>query len=200
MYTKLSAGAAGYDVLVPTSYMVKTLAREERIQPLDHSKIPNLTHVDPDYLKRSLDPEMKYSVPYMMAPTCIAWLKSKVANPEPSYRMFGRSDLKGRMTLLDDFRGHDGAVHERRADPGAGTLADNEDFLEFDLRTGFAFELLDLDDVVGSNLILLPAGLDDCEHCFSFHVLTASAKPLHGLATGGLLVQSVGLKRSGLRR
>ena len=104
MYAKLAAGASGYDVLVPTSYMVKTLVREDRIQPLDHSKIPNISHVDPDYLKRALDPEMKFSVPYMMAPTCIAWSKSKVTNPEPSYRMFGRTDLKGRMTLLDDFR------------------------------------------------------------------------------------------------
>jgi spermidine/putrescine transport system substrate-binding protein len=47
---------------------------------------------------------MAHSVPYMMAPTCIAWLGSKVANAEPSYRMFDREDLKGRITLLDDMR------------------------------------------------------------------------------------------------
>ena len=104
MYAKLSAGATGYDVLVPTSYMVKTLVRENRLLALDHAKLPNLQHVDAGYLKRALDPGMIHSVPYMMAPTCIAWLASKVTDATPSYAMFDRADLKGRMTLLDDMR------------------------------------------------------------------------------------------------
>lgn len=104
MYAKLTAGATGYDVLVPSSYMVKTLVRENRLLALDQAKLPNIKHIDAGYLKRALDPTMAHSVPYMMAPTCIAWLKSKVANPEPSYAMFDRADLKGRITLLDDMR------------------------------------------------------------------------------------------------
>lgn len=104
MYAKLTAGATGYDVLVPSSYMVKTLVRENRLLALDQAKLPNIKHVDASYLKRALDPTMAHSVPYMMAPTCIAWLKSKVANAEASYAMFDRADLKGRITLLDDMR------------------------------------------------------------------------------------------------
>lgn len=104
MYAKLAAGATGYDVLVPSSYMVKTLARENRLLALDHAKLPNLKHVDPDYLKRALDSGMVHSVPYMMAPTCLAWLGSKVRDATPSYAMFDREDLKGRVTLLDDMR------------------------------------------------------------------------------------------------
>jgi spermidine/putrescine transport system substrate-binding protein len=104
MHAKLSAGAGGYDVLVPTSYMVKTLIREGRLQKLDHAKLTNIKNVDADYLKHALDPGMTYSVPYMLAPTCIAWLASKVSNPVASYTMFDREDLKGRITLLDDMR------------------------------------------------------------------------------------------------
>ena len=104
MYAKLSAGATGYDVLVPSSYMVKTLVRENRLLALDHAKLPHLKHVDANYLQRALDPGMVHSVPYMMAPTCIAWLGSKVANAVASYSMFDRADLKGRITLLDDMR------------------------------------------------------------------------------------------------
>lgn len=104
MYAKLTAGATGYDVLVPSSYMVKTLIRENKLLPLDHAKIPNIKFVDAAYLKRALDPSMKHSVPYMMAPTCLAWLGSKVSNPVASYSMFDRADLKGRITLLDDMR------------------------------------------------------------------------------------------------
>lgn len=104
MYAKLKAGATGYDVLIPSSYMVKTLHREQLLQPLDHAKIPNLTHVDKDHLKSALDPKMEHSVPYMMAPTCLAYLKSKVQNPVESWSMLDRADLKGRITMLDDMR------------------------------------------------------------------------------------------------
>jgi spermidine/putrescine transport system substrate-binding protein len=104
MYAKLKAGATGYDILTPSSYMVKTLIRENLLAPLDLAKIPNIKHVDADYLKRALDPTMGHSVPYMMACTCLAWLGSKVTDSVPSYRMFDRADLKGRITLLDDMR------------------------------------------------------------------------------------------------
>jgi spermidine/putrescine transport system substrate-binding protein len=40
----------------------------------------------------------------MMAPTCLAWLTSKVSDADASYKMFDRADLKGRITLLDDMR------------------------------------------------------------------------------------------------
>lgn len=104
MYAKLTAGATGYDLFTPSSYMVKALAREKMLLPLDHAKIPNLPHIDPAYLKRALDPQMVHSVPYMMACTCLAWLGSKVENPVASYEMFDRPALKGRITLLDDMR------------------------------------------------------------------------------------------------
>ncbi|MEO5713159.1 MAG: spermidine/putrescine ABC transporter substrate-binding protein [Luteolibacter sp.] len=104
MLAKLTAGATGYDVLTPSSYMIKALVREKLLLPLDQSKIPNIKHIDPAYLKRALDPEMTHSVPYLMACTCIAWLGSKVEKPVASYEMFDRPALKGRITLLDDMR------------------------------------------------------------------------------------------------
>ncbi|RYD22308.1 MAG: spermidine/putrescine ABC transporter substrate-binding protein [Verrucomicrobiaceae bacterium] len=104
MYAKLTAGATGYDLLTPSSYMVKTLVREKKLVTLDHSQLPNIKHVDAEYLKRALDPKMEHSVPYMMASTCLGWLKSKVTDAVPSYAMLDRADLKGRITLLDDMR------------------------------------------------------------------------------------------------
>src|SRR5690606_10672937 len=95
----------GYDVLVPTSYMVKILAREGLIAELDHSKLKNLSHVDTDYLAAlAFDKEMKWSVPYMLAPTGIAYVSDRVENVEPTWRVFERTDLKGRMTMLNDSR------------------------------------------------------------------------------------------------
>ncbi len=104
MLAKLTAGATGYDLLTPSSYMVKALVREKLLLPLDLAKIPNIKHIDAAYLKRALDPQMTHSVPYLMACTSIAWLASKVENPMASYEMFDRPALKGRITLLDDMR------------------------------------------------------------------------------------------------
>ena len=110
MYAKLKAGATGYDVITPTSYKVSLMESQGMLQSLDHSLLPNLVHVDPEYLAIAIDKDMKFSVPYMLTNTGIAYLKSKVADFEPTWGMFGRADLKGRMVMLNDMRETNGAA------------------------------------------------------------------------------------------
>jgi spermidine/putrescine transport system substrate-binding protein len=104
MLAKLEAGATGYDLLVPSSYAVQALKRKGLLQSLDHSKIPNLKNIDQAYLAKALDGKMEFSVPYMIAPTCLCYLASKVTDPKPTWAMLERPELKGRITLLDDMR------------------------------------------------------------------------------------------------
>jgi len=110
MYAKLKAGATGYDIVFPSSYMVKIMHAQGMLQPLRPEWLPNLRHVDRDYLKLAMDPAMEHSVPYMLTYTGIACLKSKVAGFEPSWAMFERADLKSRMTMLNDMRETIGAA------------------------------------------------------------------------------------------
>lgn len=110
MYAKLKAGATGYDVLFPSSYMVKLLKQQNMLQDLDHSLLQNTRNVDPDYLASSMDRAMTYSVPYMLTTTGIAYLKSKIPTFEPSWAMFDRPELKGRVTMLNDMRETIGAA------------------------------------------------------------------------------------------
>jgi spermidine/putrescine transport system substrate-binding protein len=104
MYAKLKAGAAGYDILTPTSYMVSLMNSQGMLLRLDRGQLPNLAHIDPEYLKLAVDPAMDHSVPYMVVNTVIAYLQSRVGDFQPSWSMFDRSDLKGRMTMLNDMR------------------------------------------------------------------------------------------------
>lgn len=104
MLAKLESGATGYDVLVPSSYAVQALQRKGLVRTLDHAKLPNLSHLDKDYLAKAPDAAMAVSVPYLMAPTCLAYLASKVPDPVTSWAILDRTDLKGRVTLLDDMR------------------------------------------------------------------------------------------------
>ena len=110
MYAKLKAGAGGYDVLTPSSYMVQVMNAQGMLRALDHERLPNLRNVDRAILGRAIDPEMHHSAPYMLTITGIAYLKSRVASFRPSWAMFGRTDLAGRMTMLNDMRETMGAA------------------------------------------------------------------------------------------
>jgi spermidine/putrescine transport system substrate-binding protein len=110
MYAKLKAGASGYDIITPSSYMVNIMAGQDLLQPLDRTRLPNLTNVDPEYLAIALDKDMKWSAPYMLTNSGVAYLKSKVENVEPTWAVFDRADLKGRMTMLNDMRETVGAA------------------------------------------------------------------------------------------
>jgi spermidine/putrescine transport system substrate-binding protein len=110
MYAKLKAGAGGYDIITPSSYMVQVMHRQGMLLPLDHAKLPSIANVDPEVLKIAIDPRMDHSVPYMMTITGIAYLKSKVKDFKPTWAMLDRTDLAGRMTMLADMRETIGAA------------------------------------------------------------------------------------------
>ena len=64
MYAKLSSGAVSYDVVIPSDYMIERLISEDRIQPLDFSKLTNYDLIDGQYKGVFYDPDNRYSVPY----------------------------------------------------------------------------------------------------------------------------------------
>ena len=105
LHAKLKGGATGYDVVFPSSYVVSMMVNDGLLQKLNHANIPNLKNVDPAFLTAvSIDKQMVHSVPYMSGATGIAYRKDEVKDFVPSWTMFARSDLAGRMTLLDDSR------------------------------------------------------------------------------------------------
>jgi spermidine/putrescine transport system substrate-binding protein len=110
MYAKLKAGATGYDLIFPSSYMVTVMQAQGLLQPIDHARVPNLVHLDPAYRKVIADPECRYSVPYMISNAGLAYRKSRVPDFEPTWAVLDRADLAGRMTLLDDMRETIGAA------------------------------------------------------------------------------------------
>ena len=110
MYAKLKAGATGYDLLFPSSYMVKIMAEQGMLQKLNPDWIPNLKNIDSAYLDMAVDKEMAHSVPYTVTVTCLGYLASKVKDFEPTWGMLDRVDLKGRMTMLNDHRETIGAA------------------------------------------------------------------------------------------
>ena len=64
MYAKLKSGAASYDVIIPSDYMVARMINEGMLQKLDYSNIPNYKFIGEAYKGLEYDPDNEYSVPY----------------------------------------------------------------------------------------------------------------------------------------
>ena len=103
MYAKFKNGARGYDVIFPSSYMVKLMDEQGMLRKLDKSLLPNIANVDERYLSLAFDKQMDHSVPYMITVTCLAYTPA-AGDVAANYSQFDRADLKGRMTLLNDLR------------------------------------------------------------------------------------------------
>jgi spermidine/putrescine transport system substrate-binding protein len=100
---KLQAGARGYDIVVPTGYMVETMIASNILEELDHSKIPNLQNVDPQFLDLPFDPGNRYSVPKDYGTTGYGYRSKLVKDEMTSWEDFFSLGPKysGRYTVLD---------------------------------------------------------------------------------------------------
>ena len=61
LYAKLKSGAANYDVIIPSDYMVAKMISEGMLMPLDYSNIPNFQNIDEEYRNGDYDPENAYT-------------------------------------------------------------------------------------------------------------------------------------------
>ncbi|MDR0476295.1 MAG: extracellular solute-binding protein [Treponema sp.] len=105
MYAKIKTGGTGYDLVFPSGDYVSIMIEQKMLEPIDRTLIPNLENIDPEVLKKTFyDSNMEYSVPYYWGAAGITVNTAKVPDYEESWSIFGRSDLKGRMTMLDDMR------------------------------------------------------------------------------------------------
>jgi len=86
LLAKLQGGAAGYDVVVPSDYMVSILIKQGLLAELDHAKIPNLAHVYKHLKGLYYDPQNTYSLPYLWGTTGIGYNADLVKPPPESWQ------------------------------------------------------------------------------------------------------------------
>ena len=104
MVAKLQAGASGYDVIIPSDYMIDILSKQNLIQKLDLAKIPNIANVDPQFRNLAFDPKNEYSVPYQWGTVGLAINREQVKEPVDSWTILWDAKYAGRIVLLDDSR------------------------------------------------------------------------------------------------
>jgi spermidine/putrescine-binding protein len=104
LLAKLQGGAAGYDVVVPSDYMVSILIKQGLLAELDPAKIPNLAHVFKHLKGLYYDPKNIYSVPYLWGTTGIGYNADLVSPPPESWQVLWDARYKGKISLLNDER------------------------------------------------------------------------------------------------
>ena len=71
-------GASGYDVVVPTGPFVPAMIQQDLLEPLDLSRIPNFSNLDPAYSDQSWDPGNSHTVCKDWGTTGYVYDKTKI--------------------------------------------------------------------------------------------------------------------------
>lgn len=101
---KLQSGMAGYDLVVPSDYMLRILAAEKLLLPLDRARLKGFANLEPRFLNREFDPENRHSVPYLWGTTGLGYDKAKAGGPLDSWSAVFDPRFQGRILMLDDPR------------------------------------------------------------------------------------------------
>jgi spermidine/putrescine transport system substrate-binding protein len=105
LLAKLKGGARGYDLAVPTGYMVSILAQEKLLEPIDWSKLPNVRkNVDKKFRRLPFDPKDTYSVAKDWGTTGFMYRSDLVKERPKSWKEFvalTKGKYSGKVTVLD---------------------------------------------------------------------------------------------------
>ncbi len=104
LLAKLQAGASGYDVIIPSDYIVTIMAAQGMLEEMDLAEIPNFKNIGDEFKDPVFDPGNKYTVPYQWGTSCLVVDTSKVDRPITSWRDLWDPQFAGKVVLLDDER------------------------------------------------------------------------------------------------
>lgn len=101
MLARVMGGNSGWDIVFPTSYFLEPMRSFSLLAPLDHSRLPNLRHLEPVFQRPPWDPELRWGVPYMWNAAGICHTTQLEEDLE-AWADLWELDLEGRVTMLDD--------------------------------------------------------------------------------------------------
>jgi spermidine/putrescine transport system substrate-binding protein len=104
LLSKMQAGASGYDLIVPSDYMVDIMIQLDMLQPINFDNIPNIKNVDPRFQNMPFDSNNTYSVPYQWGTTGIGINTRFVKETVDSWEVLWDERYRGRISILDDMR------------------------------------------------------------------------------------------------
>lgn len=82
LYAKIKNGVSGYDVIIPSDYMIARLRQEKLLEPLNYDNIPNYQYIDEGFKGLYYDPDNLYTVPYTYGRVGILYNSEMVADED----------------------------------------------------------------------------------------------------------------------
>ena len=104
MYAKLKSGAANYDLIVPSDYMVAKMINEDMLLPLNYDNIPNFQRIDEEYRNPEYDPDNAYTVPYMLCTTGIIYNTTMVETAPVRWADLWNQEYSGSILMFNNSR------------------------------------------------------------------------------------------------
>ena len=107
MYPKVEAGAAEYDVVCPSDYMISKMIQNDLLMELNFDHIPNAkNNIGMQYWQQSegFDPENKYSVPYCWGTVGILYNRTMVDEPITSWAQLWDEKYRDEILMQDSVR------------------------------------------------------------------------------------------------
>ncbi len=101
-----ASGGEGFDVLFVSSPFAEALNNLGLVQPIDHSKVPNLANLYPEATQLKHDPGNVFSVPYTWGTTGLCYRSDLVKGTPESWNdlLKPAEELKGKITMLSTDR------------------------------------------------------------------------------------------------
>lgn len=104
LYVKIKKGSLNVDVIVPSDYMIERLRKENMLEKIDFSNVPNIKNIDERLHKAPYDPTGEYSVPYFWGTMGICYNKKKIQDKMDSWDVLWNEKYKGNILMLDSSR------------------------------------------------------------------------------------------------
>lgn len=104
LLAKVQSGATGYDVMVPSDFMVSIMAKQGLLAKLDHAYLSNAQFIEPFLRNLPFDPEQEYALPYLWGTVGIGYDSAVVETPPTSWNILWDARYKGRISMLNDQR------------------------------------------------------------------------------------------------
>ena len=146
MYAKVKNSGGGYDVLFPSDYMIEKMIREDMLEKIDISNVPNIVHIDERFKNMDYDPTDEYAVSYMWGTLGITYNTTMVTEPVDSWDILWDPAYAGRIFMYNSQRDAFAAALKR---------------LGYSLNTRDVAELTAAQEALSEQLPLVQAYLSD---------------------------------------
>jgi spermidine/putrescine transport system substrate-binding protein len=104
MLAKLQAGARGYDIVVPSGYIIPVMVATDLITPISKRYLSNFKHISSIFRDLPTDPDNRHTIPWQWGTSGIAYRIDKVKTPVDSWAVFHDGQYAKKMTMMDDGR------------------------------------------------------------------------------------------------